>query len=184
MFLLKSKKDFPSKTPSSPEEVEVLVQQILKSRPVCITKSTSADSAQFLQFKQGRRQTKKGYITIDEVFDVIVKEHTVNSNHPGRDKTFYSIKGQYHGIKREEVIYLLKQCRTCNLDKPKTSRAPLKPIKPNMSGKMLRAVEERGMTGLDAEKAVNDQRWSALERERGEAAKERGAGGVAPPVYR
>jgi hypothetical protein len=84
---------------------------------------------------------KRKVVTIDEVFDVIVKEHAVNSNHSGRDKTFYQINRQYHGIKREEVMYLLKQCRTCNVEKPKTDRVVPLPLNPTTSKSLFERVQ-------------------------------------------
>jgi hypothetical protein len=84
---------------------------------------------------------KRKVVTIDEVFDVIVKEHAVNSNHSGRDKTFYQINRQYHGIKREEVMYLLKQCKTCNVEKPKTDRVVPLPLNPTTSKSLFERVQ-------------------------------------------
>ena len=70
-------------------------------------------------------------IDASEVFDLIVQEHQTNSTHSGKNKTFAALNQRFFGIKRQEVEFLLKHCRTCTQTKsqPRTARAPLKPIK-------------------------------------------------------
>ena len=65
-----------------------------------------------------------------EVFDPI-QEHQTNSTHSGKIKIFTALNLQFFSIKRQEVAFLLKHCRTCAQKKPqtRTTRAPLKPIK-------------------------------------------------------
>jgi hypothetical protein len=62
-----------------------------------------------------------------EVFDVIAQEH-LKLLHAGRNKVWPTIKQQYYGIKREDVEFILKQCKNCTLNRPNTTKAPLVPI--------------------------------------------------------
>ena len=66
-----------------------------------------------------------------EVFDLIVQEHQTNSIHADKNKTFAALNQRFFGIKRQEVEFVLKHCRTCAQTKPqtRTTRAPLKPVK-------------------------------------------------------
>ena len=70
-------------------------------------------------------------IDAGKVFDLIVQEHQTNSIHSGKNKTFAALNQQFFSIKRQEVEFVLKHCRTCAQTKPqtRTTRAPLKPIK-------------------------------------------------------
>ena len=71
-------------------------------------------------------------IDTGEVFDLIVQEHQTNSIHAGKNKTFAALNQCFFGIRRQEVTFVLKHCRTCAQTKSQTSRiarAPLKPIK-------------------------------------------------------
>ena len=70
-------------------------------------------------------------IDAGEVFDLIVQEHQTNSIHSGKNKTFAALNQQFFSIKRQEVEFVLKHCRTCAQTKPqtRTTRALLKPIK-------------------------------------------------------
>ena len=70
-------------------------------------------------------------IDAGEVFDLIIQEHQTNSTHSGKNKTFTALNQQFFSIKRQEVTFLLKHCRTCAQTKSqtRTTRAPLKPIK-------------------------------------------------------
>ena len=65
------------------------------------------------------------------VFDLIVQEHQTNSIHSGINKTFAALNLQFFAIKRQEVAFLLKHCKTCVQKKSqaRTARAPLQPIK-------------------------------------------------------
>jgi hypothetical protein len=62
-----------------------------------------------------------------EVFDVIAQEH-LKLLHAGRNKVWPTIEQQYYGIKREDVEFILKQCKNCTLNRPNTTKAPLVPI--------------------------------------------------------
>ncbi|CEJ93248.1 hypothetical protein VHEMI08853 [[Torrubiella] hemipterigena] len=62
-----------------------------------------------------------------EVFDIIVKEH-LRLLHTGQDKTWDAIKLRYYGIKREDVIFVVKRCKNCALNRPSAIKAPLVPI--------------------------------------------------------
>ena len=47
--------------------------------------------------------------------------------------TFSALNQQFFSIERQEVVFLLKYCKTCARTKPqtRTTRAPLKPIEPH-----------------------------------------------------
>ena len=62
---------------------------------------------------------------------ISVQEHQTNSIHAGKNKTFAALNQRFFGIKRHEVEFVLKHCRTCAQKKPqtRTTRALLKPIK-------------------------------------------------------
>ena len=66
-------------------------------------------------------------INADEVFGLIVQEHQTNSMHSGKNKTFSALNPQFYRIRRQEVAFLLKHCKTCAQTKPqtRTARAPL-----------------------------------------------------------
>ena len=70
-------------------------------------------------------------IDASEALDLIVQEHQTKSTHSSKNKTFAALNQRFFGIKRQEVEFLLKHCRTCTQTKsqPRTARAPLKPIK-------------------------------------------------------
>ena len=70
-------------------------------------------------------------IDSDMVFDLIVQEHQTNSIHSGINKTFAALNQQFFAIKRQEIAFLLKHCKTCAQTKSqaRTARAPLRPIK-------------------------------------------------------
>ena len=73
--------------------------------------------------------TRRRAVYTHEVFDLIVQEHQTNSTHSGKNKTYTALNQQFFGIKRQEVVFLLKHCKTCAQTKPKTARVPLHPIK-------------------------------------------------------
>ena len=77
-------------------------------------------------------------IDAGEVFDLIVQEHQTNSIHAGKNKNFAALNQRFFGIKRQEVEFVLKHCRTCAQTKPqtRTTRAPLKPIKDRKSTRL------------------------------------------------
>ena len=59
-------------------------------------------------YDRGRRAIDAG-----EVFDLIVQEHQTNSIHSGKNKTFAALNQQIFSIKRQEVEFILKRCRSC-----------------------------------------------------------------------
>ncbi|RFU28490.1 hypothetical protein B7463_g7831, partial [Scytalidium lignicola] len=62
-----------------------------------------------------------------EVFDIIVEEH-IKLLHASRDKVWPVIEQQYYGIKRSDVEWVLKRRKTCALNRPSATKAPLEPI--------------------------------------------------------
>lgn len=48
-----------------------------------------------------------------EIFNTIVQFHQAETGCGGQDKTYASIAEQYYGIRKVEVIWLLKHCQLC-----------------------------------------------------------------------
>jgi hypothetical protein len=85
----------------------------------------------------------KAYITSryvvpeSEAFDLIINQH-LQLLHAGRDKVWAAIQKQYYGITRQDVIFILKRCKNCALNRPSTIKAPLVPI---VSGRAWERVQ-------------------------------------------
>ncbi|KFZ11413.1 hypothetical protein V501_04793 [Pseudogymnoascus sp. VKM F-4519 (FW-2642)] len=68
------------------------------------------------------------YVVLEsEVLDLIISEH-LRLQHAGRDKVWSYIQRTYYGISRQDVIFILKLCKSCALNRPSTTKAPLVPI--------------------------------------------------------
>jgi hypothetical protein len=72
-------------------------------------------------------QNPRYVVPESEAFDLIINEH-LQLLHAGRDKTWAAIQAKYYGINRPEVIFILKLCKNCALNRPITTKAPLQPI--------------------------------------------------------
>jgi transposase InsO family protein len=77
--------------------------------------------------KHGKAQAALRYLRHEEVFDTVVKEH-LDSGHNGRDKVFENVKERYWGVSREEVLWIVQACSTCDKDRGPRISAPLQPI--------------------------------------------------------
>jgi hypothetical protein len=62
-----------------------------------------------------------------EAFNVITNEH-LQLLHAGRDKVWATIQQKYYGINRNEVLFILKLCTNCALNRPAATKALLEPI--------------------------------------------------------
>lgn len=69
----------------------------------------------------------KTVVADEQVFDVIVRGH-IGLSHTGRDKTLADAGFIYYGITREEIAWVLHQCRTYSKIQSQRQRAPVRPV--------------------------------------------------------
>lgn len=74
-----------------------------------------------------RFQEPRYIVPESKAFDIIVNTH-LQLLHAGRDKVWSAVQKSYYGISRQEVIYTIKLCKNCALNRPATTKAPLVPI--------------------------------------------------------